>query len=116
VRFGDTNGFWELNPFPGCNQLIVSNHAFIYPAKRGKGLGKNQHIARLSYASSQGYDYIMCTVNADNKAEIAILEKFHWKKLDGFVNGQTGNLVFVYGRRLNPPHHTDAQASDQGSK
>jgi hypothetical protein len=54
MRYADERGtgFYELNPFPGCNQIVVSNHAFIYPAYRnggwdGKKYGQLQHKERL---------------------------------------------------------------------
>ena len=64
MRFSDQYGFYELNPFPGSNQVVVSNHAFIFPKFRGKGFGKIQHMERLIKARELGYDLIVCTVRA----------------------------------------------------
>ena len=36
MRFANEYGYGELNNFPGCNQLTVSNHAFIYHKDRIK--------------------------------------------------------------------------------
>lgn len=99
-RYANKYGYWELNKFPGCNQIVVSNHAFIYPKYRGKGLGTKNHELRLERAKVLGYDYIMCTVISTNTAELAILNKSGFKKLDEFDNTETGNTVYVFGKKL----------------
>lgn len=100
MRFGNEFGFYELNPFPGCNQLVVSNHAHIYPWFRGKGHGQKQHLERLAKARELGYNKIICTVNSENAAEIHILNKNHWTKHGDFVNKETGGLVEIWSRDL----------------
>lgn len=100
MRFANENGYCELNPFPGCSQIVVSNHAFIYPDKRRKGLGSLNHELRVNRAKFMGYDYILCTVKADNVAELAILKKYNFKELDEFLNSETGNLVKLFGKKL----------------
>ena len=100
MRFSDAYGFYELNPFPGCNQLIVSNHAVIYQDQRGKGYGQHQHIKRLEQIKLLGFDYVICTVNTNNAGEKHILKKFGWKMLDDFHNKETGNLVEIWGRKI----------------
>lgn len=100
MRFANQFGYCELNSFPGCSQMVVSNHAFIYPQHRGKGKGKINHELRLERARTLGFDYIMCTVKATNGAERAILEKNGWKELDMFLNSETGNEVVIYGKYL----------------
>lgn len=93
-------GFYELNTFPGCNQIVVSNHAFIEKGERGKGLGNEAHFQRLSKMRELGYDYALCTVVKDNEAQIHILEKNGWRKLDEFWNRETEHQVLIYGRLL----------------
>ncbi len=100
MRFGDKYGFYELNPFPGCNQIVVSNHAFIYPEYRGQGHGKRQHLERLAKAKELGYNLIMCTVKADNEQEKKILYANLWEQTSGFVNKETGNCVLIFTREL----------------
>lgn len=100
MRFANENGFYELNPFPGCNQLVVSNHSLVYPEKRGVGVGTQEHHKRLQQIKFLGYDYVICTVKADNIPQIKILEKMGWKQLDSFLNGETNNTVFIYGRKM----------------
>ncbi len=100
MRFANENGYCELNSFPGCNQIVVSNHAFIYPEKRGKGLGNENHKLRVERAKFMGYDYLLCTVKADNHRELSILNKNNFKELDEFLNTETGNLVKLFGKNL----------------
>lgn len=101
MRFANENGYCELNPFPGNSQIVVSNHAFIYPEKRGKGKGNDNHKLRMERAKFLGYDYIICTVKSDNKAELAILSKNGFKELDEFLNTNTGNMNKIFGKKLN---------------
>jgi len=100
MRFSNENGYCELNNFPGNSQIVVSNHAFIYPEKRGKGLGRKNHQLRVERATFLGYDYIICTVKSDNSAELAILEKEGFKLLDEFLNTNTGNNNKIFGKQL----------------
>lgn len=100
TRFANENGYCELNSFPGNSQIVVSNHAFIYPEKRGKGAGHKNHELRVERATFLGYDYLMCTVKATNEAELKILRKHGFKELDEFRNTNTGNMVKIFGKKL----------------
>ena len=100
MRFANDVGFCELNDFPGCNVIVVSNHAFIYPDKRGKGHGHKNHELRVERAKYLGYDLIMCTVRANNIAEKKILTKHKWKLLHTFNNKQTSNAVELWVKDL----------------
>jgi L-amino acid N-acyltransferase YncA len=100
MRFANENGYCELNPFPGNSQIVVSNHAFIYPDKRGKGLGRKNHQLRVERATFLGYDYLICTVKGDNEVELNILKKEGFKELDSFLNTNTGNINKIFGKQL----------------
>lgn len=100
IHEDDVIGFYELNPLPGCNQVVVSNHAWLAPHMRGKGLGSKAHEQRLKEAKELGYDYIVCTVKSTNLIQIDILKSHQWKCLDQFPNRETGNLVELWGKRL----------------
>jgi L-amino acid N-acyltransferase YncA len=100
MRFANEAGYCELNSFPGCNQIIVSNHAFIYHDKRGKGLGNQNHELRIERAKFLGYDYLLCTVKSNNLPELAILKKNNFKELDEFLNTETGTMVKIFGKKL----------------
>lgn len=93
-------GFYELNPFPGCNQLVVSNHAYITPEWRGKGYGKEQHEQRLKNAKDMGYDCIVCTVHSSNDKEKTILSANGWKTVHAFKNRETGHQVEIWVKNL----------------
>lgn len=98
MRYSTEYGFYELNPFPGCNQIAVSNHSFIRKEHRGKGLGTKVHNSRLELMQSLGYDYSICTVKDCNVPQIKILEKAGWKHLDSFNSIETENTVRIYGK------------------
>ncbi len=98
MRYSNTFGFFELNPFPGCNQIAVSNHAFVHKALRGKGIGKTEHQKRLDLIKTLGYDYSMCTVKETNIPQIKILEGAGWKHLDTFLSTETENTIRIYGK------------------
>jgi RimJ/RimL family protein N-acetyltransferase len=100
MRFSNVYGFYELNPFPGCNQIVVSNHAFIYKHFRGRGHGSTQHRERLEKARELGYNMIMCTVKDDNESEIHILKKNGWTQESGFVSYETGNSLHIWTKIL----------------
>lgn len=100
MRYADKFGFYELNPLPGCNQVVVSNHALIYKEHRGKGIGQIQHHERLEKARELGYDLMLCTVKADNEAEKHILNKMGWAHLTSFSNTETGNTVELWSKML----------------
>jgi hypothetical protein len=96
MRYSNEFGFYELNPFPGCNQLVVSNHAFIKPEYRDRGHGGIQHRKRLQLIESLGYDAAICTVREDNVAEREILIKNGWTRVFSFRNSETDHMISVY--------------------
>lgn len=102
MRFADEYGFYELNPFPGSNQIVVSNHAFIYPKYRNcpEKYGQLQHRQRLLKAKELGYDMIICTVRLDNEIEKHILRKFGWGFLECFSSVETEHSVELWARHL----------------
>lgn len=103
MRYADEHGHYELNPFPGCSQVIVSNHAFIEPRARGKGLGRSQHVTRLGEAERLGYDYILCTTRADNVQENRILRLYGWSLHANFTNSESGAELYLWGKVLTHP-------------
>lgn len=100
ARFSTPSGFYELNPFPGCNQIVVSNHAFVREGARGKGVGSSAHQARLQHIKELGYDYAICTVVSTNEPQINILVKNGWVCIGAFHNRETGNMVQIWGRLM----------------
>lgn len=100
MRFANEYGFCELNPLPGCAQVVVSNHAFIYKPHRGKGHGRQNHKLRLKRARELGYDLVLATVRANNDAEKAILLKEGWEFLTSFTSTETGYVVEMWAYHL----------------
>ena len=94
-------GHYELNNFPGCNQIVVSNHSCVYEEYRGQGLGRRLGIEKIDVARQEGYDYMIATVVSTNTAQLKIMESNGWKLLDTFQNRESGNEVNIFGRRLS---------------
>ncbi len=94
-------GHYELNNFPGCNQIVVSNHSCIYPLLRGNGLGQKLSEEKIATAREEGFDYMIATVVSTNTAQLKIMEKNGWTLLDTFFNRESGNEVNIFGRRLS---------------
>lgn len=96
MRFSNEFGFCDLNEFPGCSQLVVSNHAFIYKEHRGQGKGDENHKKRLARIKSLGYDAVICSVRADNAPQIVILNKNGWKLVWSFRNRVTEKIIQIW--------------------
>lgn len=100
MRFSNEFGYCDLNEFPGCSQLIVSNHAFIYKEHRDQGHGDANHKARLKRCKELGYDAVICTVRADNFIERHILQKNEWNKIGEFFSKQTSHIIEIWMKNL----------------
>lgn len=100
MRFSNEFGFCDLNPFPGCNSLVISNHAFIYKKHRGQGRGDNNHKLRLKRAKEMGYSAMVCTVAANNGPQLAIMKKNDWKKVFEFYSQETEHYVEMWAKEL----------------
>jgi L-amino acid N-acyltransferase YncA len=94
-------GYYELNPFPGCNQLVVSNHATIFKAFRNKGYGARAALHRINMAESLGYDAMIATVKDSNTPQKIIMDRMGWSNVFSFENSETDNLIHVYMKNLN---------------
>ena len=94
-------GHYELNNFPGCNQIVISNRSCIHPEFRGQGLGKQLAAEKIAVATQDGYDYMIATVVSTNTAQLKIMAENNWTLLDSFSNRETGNEINIFGRRLS---------------
>lgn len=101
MRFANEFGFCDLNEFPGCSQLLVSNHAFIFNVHKGTGKGSHNHRLRLKRARELGYNAICCTVRAENAVQKHILEKHKWTKVFSFDNDVTGHEIELWVKDLS---------------
>lgn len=113
MRYNLDDCIGELTALPGCSQVVVSHGVFVPTHKRGKGVGKKAHKARLAYIQDLGYDYSLCTVDSSNIAQKKILEVNGWKVLDSFVSSKTGHLVLLYGRLVSSPGNLLTQQIQQ---
>lgn len=93
-------GFYEINSMPGCPQIAISNQAFIGPQYRKQGYGTKFHKHRLDFMTELGFNYVMCTVNADNTPQLKILSSCGWKELSRFKNSQTEHTIIIFGKEL----------------
>lgn len=100
TRYSSQHGYYEFNQFPGCAQLIVSNHAFVTREQRGKGFGQAQQLTKLNLAAELGYNCIICTVQETNKPEIAILTKNGWKHVHTFFNTESNCRIQIWIRDI----------------
>lgn len=100
MRFANEFGFCEINSFPGCAQLAVSNNAFIYPDHRGKGLGKINHRLRISRMKQMGYDAVVATVVVGNAKEEAILKENGWSHVFTFQSKVTEKFIGLWVRKI----------------
>jgi len=101
MRIKFSEGVGEIENLPGCSQVAVFHSVFVPVENRGRGEGSKGHQKRLEYARELLYNYAICTVDSTNLREVAILEKFGWKKLDCFNSFKTGHNVALYGKHLN---------------
>jgi hypothetical protein len=99
--FSNGKGHYELNHFPGNNQIVVSNHSFLKPEFRGNGYGKELGMEKIELAKELGFDYMIATVVIDNGPQMKIMHDNGWKWFDSFHNSVTGNDVSIWGRRLD---------------
>lgn len=100
MRFSSDHGHWELQSFPGNNQIVCSTHAFIKKELRGNGHGKAAAEQRLQDARRLGYDYMLSTARADNEPQLKIMRSLGWTELDRFWNSVTEVEVVVFGRKV----------------
>lgn len=100
TRYSSQHGYYEFNQFPGCAQLIVSNHAFITKDQRGKGFGQKQQLQKLEQAAMLGYNAIICTVKETNLPEKRILKKNGWKHVHTFFNTESCCNIEIHVRDI----------------
>lgn len=101
MRFSNNHGYCELNPFPGCSQLVVSNHGVIFKEHRGEGHGNENHRMRVNRSIDLGYDAMICTVRSDNLAERHILSKNGWEAIFDFYSTESNHQIMMYARQIN---------------
>lgn len=91
----------EVHSLPGCSQVAVVHAANVMPEHRSGGVGHAAHRDRLERLRDElAYDFAVCTVDAANAAQIAIVRKAGWTQVGEFVSRRTGNTVTMWVRNL----------------
>lgn len=92
----------ELTSLPGCSQIVVSHGVFVARNERRKGLGTTAGLARRKLIAELGYDLMLCTVDASNSAQLAVLGKTGWHQLTSFISSKTGHTLELWA--CTPKH------------
>lgn len=100
VKDGKTVAVGSIDDLPGCSQIAVFHSSFVLPEFRKNGIGQKAHKERLQMAKSLGYDAAICTVNAENEAQVQILRSNGWILIMTFVSKKTQNTVSVYMKEI----------------
>lgn len=91
---------FRLGQFPGCSHILVSSGVVVNHPYRGKGINKLTNKLRQQIAKNASYKVLMCTVNADNEAELKTLRSNRWKRIHTLVSNNIGDRVFVLIKEL----------------
>ena len=100
MRYSIDGVIGEVSDMPGCFQVAISHYVWMPPEMRGKGHGKAVHARRIDMFKEMGYDYVLCTVESTNAAQIKILKSNGWNVLDSFTSAKTGHAVLICGKLL----------------
>lgn len=89
------NGGWTFTLMPGNRRVLISQHAFVHPGRRGKGYGRRYLRWRAEIADEIGCNLLLATVREDNIVQTHLLESEGWKR---YNNRDTG--VSLWGKEL----------------
>lgn len=105
---GKIIGFETRTEFPAGDDdctgsgIAISHGVWLYSHYRGMGHGGRAHMERLESLKKAGYNYVVCTVREDNKAQLHILLKNGWVKL-ATTASSVGSPIYLMGRDLLTP-------------
>lgn len=101
MRLSYVHAVAEVTSLPGSSQVAVIHSALVDPRHRGEGFGTAAHKMRLEELRNTFlYDAAICTTDAANEAEIAILRKHGWQEATRFVSRKTEHVVIIWVRLL----------------
>src|SRR5206468_2279986 len=92
---------FQMQQLPGCCGVIVSFHQFICEALRNKGLGKRLQALKEAIARKLKFGLMLCTVTADNEAQVKVLTATGWKEIDNFINPHTQHKVLLFSKHID---------------
>lgn len=107
TRYATTYGAFEIDSMPSQPQIGLCHGFFVDVDKRGQGLAHNLKQVQFDVLALSQYDYGMCTCDAANSAQQAVLKRAGWYVLDTFTNSKTGGHTQIWGRAIAPeetPH------------
>ena len=90
---------WKVLILPN-ESIAFSFAAKVAAGERGKGIGQEQHKARLDCAKEWGCTYMLCTVAKHNEVQKHILKKNGWKFLTIIPEATSTSESLLYGKEL----------------
>lgn len=102
TRHATPYGAFEIASMPSQPQIGICHGFFVDVSKRGQGLAHNLKQTQFDALDSGMYDYGMCTCDAANTAQQAVLKRAGWHLLDEFSNRKTGGTTQIWGRAIAP--------------
>lgn len=73
---------WSIVPFPNCKHACVFASVEVNEKFRGKGIGTKLNELRITMARKLGYNKMFCTVLNNNLAQLKVLNKNNWIKME----------------------------------
>lgn len=101
---GETIGYFDLDPLPGCPEVGVSHAMCIFGKHRGKGYGARALEERCKLVKTLGFAMLICTVASGNKPQEKLLPRAGFRSVSFFDNERTGNRVVLWVKNLNDPY------------
>ena len=101
TRYATTFGAFNIDPMPGNNQVALCSGFFVFPDSRGEGNGHRLKAFQMDVLKSEGYSLAICTVRADNAAQLRVMKKAKWQEIRNFINDQTGAQTKVFSKTIN---------------
>ncbi len=111
TRYADLTGAFEIETYPGQPQMAHCHAFFVRPALRGNGYGHYLKSTQNALLQNLQIDYATCTVLAENNAQISVLKKAGWRRLDVFFDRRQNALVELWGYRVIAPDHEEKELS-----
>lgn len=90
-------GAFEITSLPGQSQVAVCHSLFVLDHQRGHGHGHSLKASQRHILQALHYDYAICTVAAENAAQIEILRQAGWQKLAEFKNRRSCETTELWG-------------------